>query len=112
MSSIRRITENHFAGVSNIFWFLSFKSGVKLGGSNVARQEEVSSFLMNVRNVFRCKQCTAALGHLCPISLKEFLGIAESMQCRFNLALVLARRLRTHTYSSPTNGKQVPSAEN
>ena len=57
--------------------FLGFKNGLKLGGSNVVRQEEVSSFLMNVPNVLCCKQFTAALGHQCPISLEEFLGIAD-----------------------------------
>ena len=77
MSRIRIYIENYFAGLSNIFSFLSFKNGLKLGGRNVARQYEVSNFLLNVRNTFRGNQFTAALGQPCQISLEEFLGMAD-----------------------------------
>ena len=73
MSRIRIYIENYFAGVSNVFSFLSFKNGLKLRGRNVARQYEVPNFLMNVRNTFRSNQFTAALGQACQISLEEFL---------------------------------------
>jgi hypothetical protein len=77
MSRIRIYIEYYFAGVSNIFSFLSFKNALKLGGRNLGKQCEVENFLMNVRTTFRGYQFTAALGHPCPISLEEFLKMAD-----------------------------------
>ena len=77
MSRIRIYIENYFAGMSNVFSYLNFKHSLKLGGRNIGRQYEVANFLMNVRSTFRGNQFTAALGHPCPISLEEFLKMAE-----------------------------------
>jgi hypothetical protein len=77
MSRIRIYIENFFAGVSNIFSYLSFKNALKLGGRNVGKQYEVANFLMNVRTTFRGNQFTAALGHPCHISLEAFLAMAD-----------------------------------
>jgi hypothetical protein len=77
MSRIRIYIENYFAGVSNVFSYLNFKNSLRLGGRNLGRQYEVANFLSNVRTTFRGNQFTEALGHPCPISVEEFLNMAD-----------------------------------
>jgi hypothetical protein len=74
MSRIRVAVENGFAGQHNAFYFLSFKSGLKLDARNVARMYMCATFFMNVRSTYYGNQFSVATG--CPtMTIDEFLAL-------------------------------------
>ena len=76
MSRIRIHIENAFAGQGNVFNFLGFSKGLRLGGRNMERLYIVATFLMNVRTTFYGNQFTHALNHELTMTVEELLSMA------------------------------------
>ena len=76
MSRIKIYIENSFAEKANIFSFMSFKNGLRLGGRRVHRAYEVANFLQNIRTTFYGNQFCHALNYPLRISVEEFLALA------------------------------------
>ena len=75
MSRIRVNIENAFGFQSNLFAFLAFHRGIKLGGSNVLKIYKVACILMNMRCTFYGNQFTHQLGHALHMEIEDLLAL-------------------------------------
>lgn len=77
MSRIRINIENAFGEQSNIFTFLAFHRGVKVGGRNTLKIYKVAAILMNMRCTFYGNQFTDQLGHPTNMSIEELIELCH-----------------------------------
>ena len=77
MSRIRINIEHAFAGQSNIFSFLSFHRGVKIGSRHTLKLYKVATILMNMRCTFYGNQFTDQLGHTLTMSIEELIALCK-----------------------------------
>ena len=75
MSRIRVNIENAFGFQSNLFAFLAFHRGIKLGGRNVLKIYKVACILMNTRCTFYGNQFTHQLGHALHMEIEDLLAL-------------------------------------
>jgi hypothetical protein len=74
MSRIRiHIDQNVFGNTENLFVFLSYHKGLKLGSRNLEKIYSVTTTFMNIHSTFYGNQFTHALG----MSVEELLKLAE-----------------------------------
>ncbi len=77
MSRIRIHIEMAFGGHSNLFTFLSFYRGLKVGGRDIGRIYKTAWILSNMRTTFYGNQLTHELNNPLRMSLAELLALAK-----------------------------------